>query len=466
MNRESHSTILNHGELLRSLQESLGGAETTRFFLHDVVSFTPGDPTISTVPGRDGDIENALVVARPQDLVCISPNTHAGHLNYLTRLGLGPSSQNIIRLTGDNPSRRNICHAKSLLESPGLLGEICSRVSLPGRIILDPYIITPECIRLAGELQTRLARTVRVSGGSVDLINRCIQKHWVKNQARALSVPVAEGDAIAVERSPTGNPVDLLPLREAAKHWIRLSGAAIIRSSTDVLASTIIKVLMESDHVEAALQLVKQDTHQMYLVEPFYDVTVSPNILFHIEPENGPTRCIGITDQRLSHNLAHHGNCFPSRAKTLNLMLDSAQRLSTWLQSEGFSGVVGYDFCEYIDPASGRPAHFLTEINPRVNGSLYPLSIMAHLCQTAGDNKQCPIRAFLSAKWVKVRASSFNEFLAKYESFFYYPGKTSGIVPFNTSTLNRNILDLMVVGRSRREVSSIFAMVQRAFMTQ
>ena len=466
MDKNLHSIVINHGEQLRSLQESSGGADTTRIFLHDVVFFTPGDSTTVTMPNRDGDIEKALVVARPQDLVCISPDTHPDYLKYLAQLELGPSSQNIIRLTGGSPSRDDTCHAQSLLESPEILGEICSKIRRSGPIILEPYIITPECIRLANELQARTARTVQVSGKNIDLVNRCIQKHWVKNQARELGIPVAEGSAVAVERSPIKSPVDLRPLKEAVKRWSQLSGTVIIRSATDVLASTIIKVSKESDNLRNSLELIRQDTHSMYLIEPFYEVTVSPNILFHVEPEYGPIRCIGITDQRLSQNLAHQGNCFPSRSKTLDLMLNSAQRFSAWLQAKGFSGVVGYDFCEYIDPASGKPAHFFTEINPRVNGSLYPLSIMAHLYDPARNNAQYPVQVFLSAKWVKVGACSYAEFLAKHESLFYYPDRIMGIIPFNTSALDRNIVDLVVVGQSPSKVSKFFAMVQRNFISK
>ncbi len=257
MKQDSFSTTINHGEQLRTLQESRGAADTTRILLHDVVSFTPGEPTTATVPGKDRDIEKGLVVARPQDLVCISPNTHSGQLEYLTRLGLGPSSQNIIRLTGDNPSCNNICHAQSLLEMPELLDEICSRIRCSGPIILEPYIITPECIRLADELQARTARTVRVSGENIDLVNRCIQKHWIKTQASELGVPVAEGDAVEVERSPIGRPVDLQPLREAVKHWIRLSGAIVELYDVNCIAGVTrpMAIGLVSDEIRRMLSL-------------------------------------------------------------------------------------------------------------------------------------------------------------------------------------------------------------------
>lgn len=174
----------------------------------------------------------------------------------------------------------------------------------------------------------------------------------------------------------------------------------------------------------------------VYLVEILYNVTVSPNIVFCIGAGANHVRCVGITDQRLSPDLAHQGNLVPSRAVTLAAMLNAARRLSEWLQSEGFRGIVGYDFCEYIDRATGKPSFFLTEINPRINGSVYPLFIQAQLAQAHGQ----PIDAFLSVKWFRVNTCVFDEFEYKFKHLFFNPEKQAGLVPYNTSGIERGLV--------------------------
>ena len=109
------------------------------------------------------------------------------------------------------------------------------------------------------------------------------------------------------------------------------------------------------------------------------NAVVSPNIIMHIEPDNGRILCVSVTDQILSDNLAHEGNICPASVKTLKNMLLSAEKLSRWLQAEGYCGVVGFDFGEYFNPETGEFKHFLAEVNPRINSSAYPKFLMEHL---------------------------------------------------------------------------------------
>jgi len=105
------------------------------------------------------------------------------------------------------------------------------------------------------------------------------------------------------------------------------------------------------------------------------EVIVSPNILMNVEPGKGKISCVSITDQLLSDNLTHEGNVYPSSAKTLKSMINSAQTMSKWLRNEGYGGLVGFDFGEYSNTKTGELEHFLAEINPRVNAATYPKSL-------------------------------------------------------------------------------------------
>jgi hypothetical protein len=436
------------------IARSLG--RNLNLFLHDVVNFHPGCAVTATAPGRDADLEKALILARPDDVVCISTDTACGQIEYFARLGIGPAAENVFRIDGPRPSERGISHAAALLEAPLQLDRLCRKLPLAA-LCINPFIATPECLKLAAELQRRLNREVTVSGGPFSLVNTCIQKHAVLSKARELQIPVPHGEVVSLERAET-DAVDPRPLREAVDRLLKIADAVIIKSAVAVLASKIYTIhATREEPGEALRQITPQLQESVYLVEVLYDVTVSPNIVFHIGDADDPIRCVGITDQRLSRQLAHHGNIFPSRATTLPGMVEAGYRLSAWLCSEGFRGIVGYDFCEYVDRANGRLAFFLTEINPRINGSVYPLFLKENLGRTVSR----PIDAFISVKWFQTNVHSFDDFEDRFRHLLFTPEKAAGMVPYNTSTIGRGLVDLMIIGRTREEAAILLDAARR-----
>ena len=423
-------------------------------FLHDVVTFHPGQKGAATAPGRDADPEKGLILARPQDLVCLTTDTHPAHIDQLSRLGFGPERDNIIYLNERTPSTRKLSHAGLLLEDQTLLQAICRRIAPGAELIINPFIVTAECIEFAAELGRRRGCEVRVDGGNIDIVSTCIQKHLVLAKARELGIPVPRGEVVVLEPDTDGDsPLNLQPLREAVDRQRAAGSAVIIKSGVEVLASKIFILPTGQDNIDLALHRLGPSLRSTtYLVEMFYNVTRSPNIVFSVNGAGGPIRCVGITDQRLSPELAPQGNIFPSRAGYL---------LSRWLQAEGFCGIVGYDFCEYTDPATGKPAFFLTEINPRINGSVYPLFVQARLEKTYGR----PIEAFLSVKWFKAGTFSLAEFHERFRQMFFDPPKMAGMVPYNTSAIKQGIVDLVFLGRTREEVAELFTAATRCAVT-
>ena len=423
-------------------------------FLHDVVIFQPGCAETATAPGRDADLEKGLILARPSDLVCITADTDAAHLDHLAGVGLGPARENIIYLNERTPSTRGLSHAGALLQDEKLLEAICGRVPPGALLAINPFIVTPECLRLAARLERIMGQEVRVSGGPGEIVDTCIQKHAVLEKARELGIPVPRGELVTLDGT-----AGLDHLGEAIRRHLPAKGAVIIKSAVGVLASQIFTVHAGREGVDEALARIGPALRDSkYLVEVLYDVTLSPNLVYAIGPEPESIRCVGITDQRLSPAFAHQGNAFPSRAGTLPAMLEAGHRLSEWLQSEGYRGITGYDFCEYTDRATGGRNFFLTEINPRINGSVYPLFVQARLAQTCGR----PIEAFLSVKWFEVNTHSLTEFRRKFERLFFNPGTMAGIVPYNTGTIGRGIVDLAIMGKNPEEAAGILAAAREA----
>ena len=451
-NQPAAENIISTGPEVVPITRSLG--PNLNLFLHDVVNFRPGCAGTATAPGRDTDLEKALVIAGPDDVVCVSADTAPSQIRYLAMLGIGPAADNVFRIDDPRPSERGMSHAAALLEAPMQLDRLCRKLSATA-ISINPYIVTPECLRLAAELQRRLGREVTVSGGPFSLVNTCIQKHAVLNKARELQIPVPYGEVVSLERAETdaASPaVDPRPLREAVDRLLKLADAVIIKSAVSALESRIYTVHATSeDPGKAIRRITPQLQESVYLVEVLYDVTVSPNIVFHIGAADDSICCVGITDQRLSRELVHHGNIFPSRAITLPGMVEAGYRFSAWLRSEGFKGIVGYDFCEYVDRATGRPSFFLTEINPRINGSVYPLFLRENLGRTVSR----AIDAFISVKWFRTWAITFDEFERRFRHLFFTPEKMYGMVPYNTSTIRRGLVDLMFIGRTREEAAML-----------
>jgi hypothetical protein len=185
------------------------------------------------------------------------------------------------------------------------------------------------------------------------------------------------------------------------------------------------------------------------------DVAVSPNILMHIEPDNGKILCVGGTDQILSDKLAHEGNVYPSTAKTIKDIMNSAYKMSAWLQAEGYIGSVGFDFGEYFNAKTAKLDHFLAEINPRINAANYSKSLMEELNRNQRKKDGPYIEAFLSTN-IKTSVCSFARLNKLYGHLFFKPETGKGIVPYNIGCLDRGKFTLAVFGKSRSDVIEMY----------
>lgn len=56
----------------------------------------------------------------------------------------------------------------------------------------------------------------------------------------------------------------------------------------------------------------------------------------------------------------------------------------------------------------------------------------------------------------------FDEFEYKFKHLFFNPEKQAGLVPYNTSGIERGLVDLMFSGRTPEEADMFYAAAQRA----
>ncbi len=106
----------------------------------------------------------------------------------------------------------------------------------------------------------------------------------------------------------------------------------------------------------------------MFLIQPYIETAVSPNLQYYIGPGN--ICLLGQTIQNLHDNISHFGNIFdPLEDATLNeSLLWQGKALALEAASMGYRGVLGIDFI-----VSSENELYPVEINARHNTSTHAL---------------------------------------------------------------------------------------------
>jgi hypothetical protein len=199
--------------------------------------------------------------------------------------------------------------------------------------------------------------------------------------------------------------------------------------------------------------------NRIFLVEVMVAATLSPNVQLHIEPEGGPITCAGITDQRWERLLVNGGNLYPSASHVVDQITQWSYRLAEWLQQSGYSGLVGLDFVEYTDPATGRPRAFLAEVNPRLAGDTYPLALFERLNDAQRRAGRPESGAFVSGT-IETRPRRFADFRRAAEHLFYSTVTGVGVVPHHIGSLGQGRCGVVVLGPTRDAVLRSYGELQ------
>jgi hypothetical protein len=135
--------------------------------------------------------------------------------------------------------------------------------------------------------------------------------------------------------------------------------------------------------------------------------------------------------------------------------------LTEWLRGEGYLGVVGFDFVEYDEPRTRARQVLFAEVNPRINGSTFPLMLLRLLNEMQNQAGRPESLAFVSAV-VKTGARSFAELHDKAGHLFYQPSTGVGAVPYTSALLPSGKYSVVVLGPSREAAAEMLAELQRA----
>jgi hypothetical protein len=285
-------------------------------------------------------------------------------------------------------------------------------------------------------------------------------------KAQELGIPVAEGEVVELAYPGGRRRRDLEPVRAAIERQLGKSARVIVRGASGASGSSTFVVGRGGDDT---IGLVRRLTtlrpdNRVYLVESMVEATVSPNVQIQVPMDEGPLVCLGITDQRWSRGLVHVGNQMPSSARTVEAMEAWARMLATWMRGQGYSGLVGFDFVEYRDPATGGYRAILAEVNPRVNGGTYPLAVRARLNAAAAEIGRPLAPAFVSGT-VDTRATSFARVRSAIRHLLFDPDRGTGVVPYATGCLEHGKCSMVALARSRLRAAELYGAAQARLET-
>ena len=205
------------------------------------------------------------------------------------------------------------------------------------------------------------------------------------------------------------------------------------------------------DDIDGVLRrLAQRGDNRIYLVEEMVEATTSPNLLLEVPTDDHPIGPAAVTDQRWGRALVHVGNQLPSSARLVEAMDGWARILAGRLRREGFAGTIGFDFVEYRNPRTGGPAALLAEVNPRVNGSAYPL---------AARERLAPRAAFVSGR-VRTGAADFAAVRGALGALLFDPERGTGVVPYAVGCLAFGNCSLVALAGSRLRAAELYGAAQ------
>jgi hypothetical protein len=412
----------------------------------------------AVLPGLDLDDQRALLMARRQDVVCTLNPAEDAYLDYLDSIGIGPARERIITLPAGSGDANNLGLPGRLASDPGTLQHIAELIPPETAAVLEPYIATEAEFALARTLGAARGGEVTVLGGNAEVVERANRKHEVRALVQELGLPVADGEVVVLGGGEGGRPVDTAPLKPALERHLRRTGRVILRGSRGAAGSAVRVVAQTSESILAALNWAAgRPQDPTYLVEVMLPITVSPNIQMYID-EAGVHR-VGASDQRLNGALLHQGNVYPTHAQTIEEMLDCSDVLADRLRREGYTGLVGIDFCEHEEERTGRPRAFLAEVNPRINGSTYPLVLASLL-----DPDNTKIGGFVCGP-IRSAARSFTELADRHGNLLLDRRTCRGALPYNVGYLPRGLCHVVVFDRTRAAVVARWERIVCAFAT-
>jgi hypothetical protein len=423
----------------------------TCVFLHSPSEAPDARTVVQQVPEFEHYGERAILLANLPDVVCVAHPIDDRYLSFLWRLGIGPRPENVVVIEGVAPGTGL---SARLIDDPPSLDRLAERLRGPESIVLSPFFATPAVVEVGRALSARLGRSVQVLGGPPGLVRQVHEKRFARELAQSLGIPVAPGDVVTLSTSVDRRGGDLSDLRRSIERWGETTGRVIVRGSSGASGSSTFT--LEAGDVEEVVEAIARRTdNSVYLIEPYFEATVSPNVEVVVEPESAVSPRVVATDQLLNPELVYQGSAHPSKALRVSDMLEDSLAIAGWMRHRGFTGRVGFDFVEHDRGTNGRPGYFLTEVNPRINGASYPIALIARLVALAHRIDGPAPTAFQTSN-VPIRVRAFAGIENLCGSLLYDPARGEGIVPYTVGALPLGKVGVSCFGHSSSRVADLF----------
>jgi hypothetical protein len=401
--------------------------------------------------------ERALLLASAGDAVCVGHAVPPSYREFLGGLGLGPGPDGLIEVPASPCERGVEPLGARLLQHPPSLERVARQLGGDDEVWLSCFTASG----LDGRLQARLGPALRVRmralnrapDGRLGLHDKC----RVRAYAAALGLPLPAGTAVALGRAGPAASNRTRALREAILDHARPTGRAIVRGSFSASGSGVFLVPDDDGERRRFLhEIAPRQRSRTFVVEPFHEVLVSPNVGMFIDPRDGKISCVSASDQILDERLCYVGNRSPSRARLIEPMRAAATRFCEWLRDRGATGHLGFDFCEVRAAGSARREFFFAELNPRFNGATYAALLLARLNDVHAGGGEPRWRAFRSGA-LPTQLRSFPALQAALADLLFDGRRPLGIVPFNVGLLAQGKLMCAAFGRTTGDVDALWS---------
>ncbi len=435
------------------------GPRVQQIFIHSVTSLPNISSLTALIPDVDKYAERALLRATKQDIICVPCPVEPAYIEFLHELGIEVTPDNIIAESSDPYPQGKSSLAGRFPSNSEVQNALIRRIDRGKTLVLHLFILSETEIALARALEKRTGREITVMGGNPNIIREVYAKEFIRAEAKRRYIPFAPGEVVRLPQKRSSISSDTLLLRSAVKSHIGVTGKVLIRGSIGTSGSSIIIIQTgEESRIEKSLEMILgANENRVFVVNPFFEPLVSPNILTFISPDTGDISLVCASDQRLNDQMIHKGNIFPSNAQRLPEMIRDSIQLTEWLAACGLTGFAGFDFVEYQNEKEGNRKYFLTELNPRVNEALYPKGLQERI-RTIHETANTEPAAFLSAN-LHTTASSFARLRERYDNRFFNLCSRKGLLPYNTGRLNGSgavhPFSAVFLGSTREEVQKM-----------
>ncbi len=352
----------------------------------------------------------AIFLATPDDLVVVDREPDPSWIEYLQRVGLKLPQIRVAQGEGE-----------TLVERITDDAELCAELRERGYPI-KPYMGSIQNQTLAHQLG------LRYIAPDSQLVDRLNHKSNLDQILLEIGLP----------RIPTE-----VSTRDQIVHDARFAfeehGSLMIRSDLSIGGHGVWRIENTQGIDQLANGIKVANPDRKFIWQPLKAVTNSPNVQYEITDDS--CTLLGISAQQMTESFAFGGNNFPSPLSNNQSILDQSQETAQWLQTQGYRGLVGFDFI-----VTTNQEVYIVEINPRVNTSTFPLILSHHL----------GVEAFKLMTGLPTQTVGFDELQSLIGSeLLYDQHRKDGIIPLMIPTKDRPVCDVMVFANTRDETEVI-----------